>query len=138
MDEDGRDRVTVANHRLEIGARYLENLRRLLGDGIARGTDQAGVGKHAGDVSAAPFEDLVASGPTIDIDGEAAGEHDEEARDGHAFRAQQVSLVQPAQRAVRSQPLELRARRRSEGLVLGETVNKVCCWHRGRSRGSRL
>ncbi len=134
MNEDGRDLVTIVNQRRDIGARYFENFRRLLGDRITRRTDQAGVGKHAADVSAAPFHDLVPSGPAIDIDGDVTGEQDEKARYGHSFCAQYLSFVQPAQRAVRSQPLQLRAWRCSQGLVLGETVDEVSCCHRGRSK----
>ena len=71
---------TLANHRREIVARDRENLRRLLGDGIAGRIDQARVGKHAGDVTAAPFDELVPSGAAVDEDRDAARQQDEEAR----------------------------------------------------------
>ena len=86
--------MTLANHRREVVARDGENLRRLLGDGVARRADQAGVGQHARDIPGPPLHHLVPPGATIDIDGDVAGQHDEEARHRHAFRAQHLSLVE--------------------------------------------
>ena len=58
------------------------------------------------------------------------GQHDEEARHRHPLRAQHVSLVEMPQRPVRGQPRQLLARRRAEGLVLGEPIDEIghCHW----------
>lgn len=94
VDEDRRDLMTVANHLWELGARDGENLRGLLGDRVARWTDQAGVGKQPGDVPSRPLQHLVPPGATVHKNGDAAREHDEEPLHRRALRAQHVSLIE--------------------------------------------
>ena len=69
---------------------------------------------------------LVPPGAAVDEDGDVPGQHDEQARHRHALRAQDLALVEPPERSVRGQPRELLARRRAEGLVLGEPIEQVC------------
>ena len=118
--------MAVANHRGEVLARDLENLRRFLGNGVPRRADESRVGQHPRDVATPPLEHLVASGATVHIDGDVAREHDEKAGNRHAFRAQHLSLVEQSKRSVRRQPGELLARRRAERLVFGEPIQQVC------------
>ncbi len=125
VHEDRRDLVTVANHLGEVVARDDENLRRFLGERVAGRADQARIGQHAGDVAGPRLEHLVPPGPAIDKDRNVAREHDEQARDRDASRAQHLALVEMAKRAVRDQPREFLAGRGAEGLVLGEPIDEI-------------
>ena len=125
VDEDRRDRVTLADHRRQVVARDRENLRGFLRDRVRRRADQARVGEHPRHITGAPLHGFVPAGAAVQENGDAAAEHDEERGHGLAFGAQHLSFEELAKRAVCRQPRQFFAWRSAECLVSGESIEEV-------------
>src|SRR4029078_2917608 len=71
------------------------------------------------------------SGPAVRQGRDVAGQHDEESRYGHPFRAQDLPLFQLTDCAPAGQPHQFLPGRLAHGLVGGEPIDQIC-WRHGR------
>jgi len=100
VNQHRRDFVALANHRRHVFARDGKDLGRLLCNRVAGRRRHARVGKHTRHVSCPPLHHLVPTGTSVDIDRDVSFQHDKKVADGHAFLAQDLTLVDMPQRAM--------------------------------------
>lgn len=133
VNEARGELVALASQLAEVIAMNHQNRRRFLREDVARRVDHPGIGKEAEDVALAPFHHFARSATAIREDRDAAIQKDEEPLHGSVFRTEELAGLEVLERAVCDEPLELRARRRAEGPVLREPIEKIGFCHKGMS-----
>ncbi len=125
VDEDRRELGTLPGESGKLLARHDENLRPPPGRSTRPGPPtRREYGSRPVTSPARHSEGLVRAGAAIHEHGEAARENDEHALDRRALRGERVARRELPESPVRSQPLELLARRGADGPVLRQPVDQ--------------